>query len=197
MNIKVDAMRRAQTRVGTRQAAVTWGLIFAQADLNALLDSEQEVWQLELHAFAHQSPRGISSDGECLTELYNLDFAEAQQILLDIFRAAAAREPLETPLRGQAKAVWWENRYIHFEDTNEYQLSPADWLRVGTIRLIERLPQGYVVNACQAPQFQQHTLCGRLFLTNKSRQRYCSPTCQQRAHHRRNHYSRPRPARVS
>ena len=196
MRVTREDVQRAQARVGLRQDAVAWGLTFAQADLSGLLPGERQAFQCELHAFVHHPPRGITSKGDDRrVDLFDLDLTEAQQILLRTFRLAADREPIDTPLRGTPRAVWFGDRYTLVQYDNELDLTPAEQLQAAAVRLLDRLPPRYVINACEAPRLRQREPCGNLFLTKKSTQRYCSITCQQRAHHRRNRRPRrPAPA---
>jgi hypothetical protein len=190
LRVKKEELELAQARVGIREDAVRWALEFAQMDLSHVLPGERFGKELEFWAFLRYATiQGGSIEG-IVTLPTTLSLVEAQRLMLHIFRAAAAREPLETAIQETQRAVWNGTRYIPMREDNLLRVSTAEQLRCGLKRLIVELPDGYLVNACEAPQRRQSTLCGRLFLTNRSVQRYCSPVCQQRAHHRRNR--RPR-----
>jgi hypothetical protein len=200
----------AQVRVGIGSPLeeTRWALRVAQADLSRPLPWEVAAIRLEWFVFlCHAAGLGIHYEpevvemtkagpvfGELRAEVpTDLPLSEAQSIMRQAFRTAAARESLETAIHGRTTLVWMGDQYVLSQEDNLHDVSTAEQLCYAMARLMSWLPRGYVVNACEAPQLRQERLCGRLFLTKRLIQRYCSPACQQRAHHRRNRRPR-RPA---
>jgi hypothetical protein len=179
-------LRHAQQRVGTDERAIRWALAFIDIPLNELLDAEKYVLQLELTVFAHlpKSPP-ISEDGEHVELLY-LSLQQAQERLGNLLQLIALGAPLRSPPPADRYLVRLDDRYSYKLDG----LMPEQQLQATVEHLLIALPAGTLLQICRAPRPRQQANCGRVFLSRRSAQQYCSVVCQQRAHHQRNQHPR-------
>jgi hypothetical protein len=209
--VKRIDLQRAQARVGRDQAAVRWALAFLDIDVATLSPGEEEALTLELFVLTtHPTYRPVqegtsfTTKGDLVGDLRVPPLAVAQQILRGVFQRAAAGEPPAMVWRARVEKVERiegdhraiPTRYIVTAGVDHARESPNDTLQAVAAHLLTSLSPGWGINACQAPRFRQTEPCGRLFLTRRAVQRYCSLVCQQRAGHRRNWRRRPHRSRI-
>lgn len=179
IQVKPEELNQAEVRVGILREALEWAVGFSQMDVTTLLPGEQFAKRLELHAWVrYAAQKGRSRSDGLETIPLDLTLAEAQRVMQDVFRVAITHEDIVVTPGVSEKLTWIGHRYFLVKDVERAASTAAD-IRRGLGRLIDELPKGRTLRACEAPRPRADIPCGRWFVAKPS-QRFCSPACRQR-----------------
>jgi hypothetical protein len=180
----LEEFQHAQKRVGTGEQALRWAFRFVEVNLDELLSTELSTAYLELMAFIYGPPKHPPANDEGTFALPDMRISSFQEYLRDLLCGVA----LGRPVRARPASRWLEvmgDRYGFRVDASD----PLDDLYSTVEHLLLGLPPGRLLRICRAPRPREVRNCGRLFLSKRAAQQYCSVICQQRAHHQRNQHA--------